>query len=323
MTISRKTALFITLLAGIAVQAQQLKPPADPGNAALLYLRAFEEIKNPRDNAVAELMWPTISGAAPWNEEKLGPIVDQYREAILLMQQAASLPQCNWGVKDNHALIESRDFMLKTDFLVRLNTLYGERLLARGESDEAVATWLKGLKFAQHLDRGVEPIDTMIAAQVAKMSLLHLTKAVENGKVSGASLEEIKTTLEPLPPDVLQWTSALEHHTAATKLWLEQGLPDVDQKMRMEALGEFMMNPSPGASPSSEDIAQYSDMMNVVIEAFRLPPDQTEARLQHILGELKHPVVSCIPNLIGINGGRKQLVEQRQALLAAMARVKT
>jgi hypothetical protein len=142
MTISRKTALFITLLVGIAAQAQLLNPPTDPENAALLYLRALEEIKNPRDNAVAELMGPTLSGAAPWNEEKLGPIVDQYREAIFLMQQAASLPECNWGMKNNHGLTESRDFMLKTDFLIRLNTLYGERLLARGESDEAAATWL-------------------------------------------------------------------------------------------------------------------------------------------------------------------------------------
>jgi hypothetical protein len=162
----------------------------------------------------------------------------------------------------------------------------------------------------------------MVAAQVAKMSLFHLTKAVENGMVSGASLEEIKTTMEPLPPDVLQWTSALEHRTAATKLWLEQGLPDLDPKMRLETLREFMMNPSPGASPSSEDIALYSGMMNVVIEAFRLPPDQTETRLQHILRELKHPVVCGVPNLIGINGGRKQLAEQRQALLEAIARAK-
>src|SRR5215470_13326189 len=69
-------------------------------NAALRYWIAFADLQDsPADKETQTLLEKTASGEVPWDEAKLGPIVEKNEDAILGMQRATKLPECEWGLE--------------------------------------------------------------------------------------------------------------------------------------------------------------------------------------------------------------------------------
>jgi len=63
--------------------AQQFTPPPNK-NAALRYWMAFADLTDhSADQATVKLMEDVLNGSAPWDEQKLAQIVEEYREPIL------------------------------------------------------------------------------------------------------------------------------------------------------------------------------------------------------------------------------------------------
>src|SRR5438034_5441509 len=73
---------------------------APPANAALRYWMAFAVMHDPpAGQATAELIDRVAAGTSPWDEAKLGRILDDNREALEIMQRATTLADCDWGVE--------------------------------------------------------------------------------------------------------------------------------------------------------------------------------------------------------------------------------
>jgi len=310
MTICKKTVLLVALFSSIAVQAQQQSKVSDNKNAALIYRMAFDELQDfSGDYPSRELMNNVLSGTAPWDEEHLGPILDRNRETILMMQRGTSLPECDWK-----AVRQGAD-ILKTWNLQRLNALEGWRLMAHGDSDAAVETWLKGLKFAHHAN-SMPRIAGFFAAEVPmETSISALTLAAEKGLVSNASLKTIKAALEQMPPDVIDWKGPLESEAAEVEFELIHDGPYL-----YAIRSKLVSDQTPGAKPTASDIANYRNWMKAVIEAFQLPLAETEVRLEQIRGTFAaYPLAqeSAI-NPPGMNKARQRIIEQRQKALQAI-----
>jgi len=71
--------------------------PTETRNAALRYWMAFADMQDPpADEATRKLLESTVSGDIPWDEAKLGALIQQNDAAIQEMQRAAELPDCDW-----------------------------------------------------------------------------------------------------------------------------------------------------------------------------------------------------------------------------------
>src|SRR6266446_7100065 len=205
-TRTKSIVLAASLLFGAAFTSAQAKRPAETRNAALRYWMAFAELQDPpTDKATAELLEKTAAGEAPWDEAKLGPILDKNETAIWRMQRATKLPECDWGLEYDLGPRASIAYVPKARVLARLNTLEGMRLAAKGDSQKAVETWLAGIRFSQHLTKG----GSLIFSLVAKMGLISnfraLTQAAQSGALTDAQKKQIESVVRALPETGFDW----------------------------------------------------------------------------------------------------------------------
>jgi len=288
----------------VAAQPQRATPTR---NAALRYWQAFAELQDPpADKATADLLEKTAAGDAPWDEAKLGPILDKNEDAILAMQRATRLPECDWGLEYERGPGASIAYVPRAQVLARLNTLYGMRMAARGKAQEAIDTWLAGISFAQHLTRGGGLIFSLIAKMTLLSNFQALTQAARAGGWNDAQRAEVRKAVSALPETGFDWSEAL---------WYEQDPLDIFSKQMRQAKNprayyeEMTGRPAPGIFevPSAAEVASFHGLMSEAMGALRLPPAQAEDRLRALQEAVKtlHPFYrETTPSFTRINEAR-------------------
>ena len=95
-----KVMLVMVCLLSVNFLAQAQTKRVETRNAALRYWLAFAEMQDqPGDKNLAQLLDKTAAGEAAWDETNLGPILDKNEAAILALQRASKLPDCDWGLE--------------------------------------------------------------------------------------------------------------------------------------------------------------------------------------------------------------------------------
>ena len=285
----KKTAGFIFALVaccGIFAQAQQFTPPQTQ-NAALRYWAAFAEMKDRSiDTATSKLMEDVLNGNAGWDEQGLGPIVEENAYAVQAMQRATALPECNWGLDYSLGAAMPLAHLPKARVLARLNALYGARQMARGDAEGAVKTWLAGLRFAQDVSKDVGLIAALSAQPAFMANLRLLTKAVNSGSVNSQLENKVRTEIRRLPPDGLPWVESIR-----MEAWADaESLKYLAKAPDFAAVYKAWFGSVPPQSakpPSAAEITAFRELMNEVVAAFQLPPAQTRERLATIVARLK------------------------------------
>lgn len=314
--------LMIALIAyfGLALHGQQFTP-AQNRNAALRYWAAFAEMKDRAiDNATSKLMDEVLNGNASFDEQRLGPIVEENSYAVRGMQRGTELPECNWGLDYSLGAAIPLAHLPKARVLARLNALYGARQLAKGDSEGAVATWLAGLRFAQCVGAGVGLIGNLSAKPAFEANLHLLTVAAQSGALNAELQNKVRTQLRQLPPDGLNWIESIKAEGWAC----EEGLKYLAKAPNFqETYKEFFSTPPPQPAhpPTGSEIAALRNVMAEVIAAFQLPPAQTRERLTVILAKLKdmNPAVQAVvPNFSKLNESREKLIAEKEALAKAL-----
>ena len=141
----RLLATLIVVLAGAGAAPAQATFPPETDNAALRYWFALAELREPPDDdATRNLFGETLAGRVPWDEAKLGPILDSNLDAVRTIQRATKLPVCNWGFDYRNGAMPPW-FAVRGRLLSHLNELQGIREMAHGDSRMAVDTWLTGV----------------------------------------------------------------------------------------------------------------------------------------------------------------------------------
>jgi len=316
-----KTFVAILLfLSGAATQAQQFTPPQN-SNAVLRYWAAFAEMKDQTiDDATSKLMDEVLSGTAAFDEQRLGPIVDENSFAIRGLQRGTALSECNWGLDYSLGSAVPLAHLPKARVLARLNALYGARQLAKGDADGAVNTWLAGLRFAQCVGAGIGLIGNLSAKPAFEANLHLLTAAAQSGAINSDLHNKVRTQLRQLPAEGLDWIDSIK----AEQWACEEGLKDLAKAPNFqETYKEFFGSPAPQAAhpPTAAEIAALRSLMSEVVSAFQLPPAQTRERLSAIMAkihELNLPVQAIVPNFPRLNDGREKLIREEEALLKAL-----
>jgi hypothetical protein len=300
----------------------QSKLPPETRNAALRYWLAFADLQDPpADKATADLLEKTAAGEMPWNENKLGSVLDQNLPAIERMQRATKLPDCDWGMEYDLGPRASIAYAPKARVLARLNTLYGMRLAARRNTQGAIDTWLAGIRFSQHLTSGGTLIFSLIAKMSAVSNLHALAQAAQNGGFNDRQRKQIEAAMHSLPETGFDWSRALRYEEDP----LTVAVAEMKQASKPKAFYQEMMGaPAPDnfAIPTASDQAAFHKLMAAAEEALQLPPDQAAGKLktlQESVKTLHFFYQQTTPSFTKINEARREVQQAREKLLQSIS----
>jgi hypothetical protein len=306
---------------GVAISAQS-KKPVETRNAALRYWIAFADMQDsPADEATLKLLEKTTSGDAAWDEAKLGDLIQRNYTAIQEMQRATKLPECDWGLEYSQGPRASIAFMMKARAMARLNTLYGLRQAAQGDSDAAVKTWMMGVRFSTDLAKGGTLIFTLVARAALLSDLAALRKAADQGSLDASARKHAAVGLNSLPETGFDWSDSWEKETFVIENGWDSILKAQDPRAMYKAItGEEL--PSSFRLPAPADLAAFHRFMDEIAAVLKLAPDAARPRLEQLRnGEktLDSTLQNSIPNFERVNGNRAEVQSAREATLKALA----
>jgi hypothetical protein len=290
-------------------------------NAALRYWLAFAEMHDPpADKSISDLLEKTAAGDAPWDEAKLGPIVDENIAAIQMMQRATKLPDCDWGIEYSQGPAASIAPVVKGRVLGRLNAVYGMRLAAKGDMQGAVDTWVAGMRFSRDLARGGSLIFALIGSEAMLSNLHALEHEAQSGKLDAAQKKKIESVAREIPETGFDWGEAMRYEELAVTVGIHQVAEAPDPAAYYQLM---MRKPAPAdfSAPTSSDIAAVHKYMADEEAALRLPPSETQARIPAIQAEansVKESLRPMIPGVTRVNDVRIKVQTARRGLLEAL-----
>lgn len=312
--------LAILLAMTGAAATAQTKFPAETRNAALRYWMAFAELQDvPADQATQDLLAKVAAGEAPWDEARLGPILDNNEAAVLAMQRATKLPECDWGLEYSRGPRASIAYVPKARVLARLNTLYGIRAMAKGDSGTAVNTWLDGIRFSQHVAEGGTLIFQLIARTALLPNLNAIANAARSSQLNDVQRRELRSAIARLPESGFDWGSAWNLETATIEIASREILKSSDpRKTYQDITGEA---PPPELALSAAGHTQFLRYMRQVAEALEQPPAAAETRLKTlstVRATLAPYLGHLVPSPERVNSARKEVSQARAATLGAL-----
>ncbi len=318
-----KAMLLVVCLLSMNLLAQAQTKRVETRNAALRYWLAFAEMQDqPGDKNLGELLDKTAAGEAAWDETNLGPILDKNQTAILALQRASKLPECDWGLEYEQGPDASVAYAPRARVLGRLNTLYGMRMAAHGDTQRALEAWLAGVRFSQHVAKGGSLIFALIGKSVLMSNLQAISIAAESGKLNSTEKQQAARVVEVLPETGFDWSTAL---------WYEQEPLDISVKQMAAApsprkyFQEMTGRPAPGIFqlPTNTDIAAFHGLMADAESALRLRPEQAQDRLRALQESVKtlHPFYQAtVPSFTHVNEARAEVQVVRERLLRAVSK---
>ena len=313
-------ALAGVLAATCGARAQANFLP-DSDNAALRYWTALTEMSNTigQDEATQNLLSATIKGEIPWDENKLGPILDANAGAIQAMQRGAKLTECNWGMDYRLGVSTPVEMVMRARALERLNTVEGIRQLAKGDGEAAVNTWLSGIRFSQDVGRGGPAILALVASTMLTDTFQAITAQAKQGKLQQAQKKALCEAIKRLPDGGFDWGISWGVEYAIGNRFLEGLRKASDPRAVYKQWGM----PAPeGLPPNQQDIDRYGEYMLAAQGALREHPDVATSLLndletrEHSLREVEQLL---IPNVSWCNRARIKVLSARDELLRALA----
>jgi hypothetical protein len=318
-----KLLLRCLLLVLICASTSLAQVPQQTRNAALRYWQAFSELQDPpADKSTTDLLEKVSSGEAPWNKA-LDPIVEKNVFAIEIMQRATKLPECDWGLEYDLGPRASIAYVPKARVLARLNTLYGIRAEARGDTQEAVDAWIAGIRFAQHLTNGGSLIFSLVGAKTMIANFQALTAAARDSQhpLTANQRKQVLLVVQGLPETGFDWGRALAYEEIPLEVFVKEMR---ETKNPAGYFQEITARPAPKnfSVPSSTDTRQFEKLMKAAEGALREAPDKAATQLRTLqegVSKLHLFYRESTPSFVRINDSRREVLMARQKLLTALA----
>jgi hypothetical protein len=260
--------MIITYVATACLLVSSADAQAPPANAALRYWMAFAVMRDPpADKATADLLEQVSEGRAAWDEEKLGRIVDDNREALDIMRRASVLTVCDWGLEYELGPRTPISHLAKARALGRLSVVAGKRLQAQGQLSQAVDMWLAGVRFSQHIAQGGSLISALSGGRVMAPSLRAIHREPVLRSLDADTKKRIEAVLRAMPETGFDLAAAMRRDTASLDVTLSELQAAADQKAYLARIGA----PADMTAPSPAEIAAFHAFMERIEEALALP----------------------------------------------------
>ena len=222
MVKNNKSAFLLSAVMIIMSCAAVQALPPDPENAALLYYQVFlSQQKN--DETKINLIRPLARGEIDPNE-KISKYIESNRYLMSLVETAADLEQCDWGIKYSDGfevlipyLSQTRDFC----FLF----IADARVLAReGDYKSAINRCLTVYKMGNHINQGHTIISFLVDKASSQLASNCIRDILSNAKVDLETLQWLKAEMEAIrSKDVpLKASVEFEHEIIAGYMNMER-----------------------------------------------------------------------------------------------------
>jgi hypothetical protein len=132
------------------VGAQASTLPPDPNNAALLYYQSFLFCPKP-DAYTRESIYKVLSGTKPDQKVRKYLNLQNCRKTIKLIEVAAQIPVCNWGIPYSQGLGVRLPQAVQLNSLSRLLAVDARTLATDGNYRAALERCLMMRRFARHV----------------------------------------------------------------------------------------------------------------------------------------------------------------------------
>lgn len=295
--------------------------PTRPVNAALRYWMAFAMLQEPvTDGTTSGLLERVLKGQTGWDEERLGKVLDANAPAIDTMRRGTAVVDCDWGLEYELGPSTPVAHLPKARVLGRLATLAGIRAEAQGRVQEAVDTWLAGIRFSQHVAQSGSLVSVLAGNALLDANLRALIDASRTGRLNASDGARIEAAVRSLPPTTFDWGSAIRREESAVNVMLRQlaNSPDPASAYR-RVFG--VTAPSPLDLPTSSQIESYQKLMQDIVTTLEMPPASASSRLathDKARVALSPLLRDSIPSLSRLNETRAATEAARQRLLQAV-----
>lgn len=213
-------SLLTAALIFLSLAARADAQPAST-NAALRYWMAFAVMKDPpagNGGISLELLDRVAAGLAPF-DDRVAELLYGNREALAIMQRAAWLPSCDWGLEYELGPTTPIAYLAKGRVLGRLNMLAGQRLAVNNQWADAVYVWIAGVRFSQHLAQGGSLIAVLSARAILRPALNALVGASTQPSLSPATRLAMADAVRALPEAGFDWDAAMKREENALAIY--------------------------------------------------------------------------------------------------------
>jgi hypothetical protein len=309
--------LILVVAAGAVSDCAAVPPGWSPAeNAALRYWMAFAQMTDsPISTEDAARMDAIVSGKAPWDEEKLGPLVDQNKTAIETMIRGTKLPYCEWGIEYNLGPDAPFVHLPKARALARLNRLYAERLASGGDYDGAIRATVAGLRFGQHMAQNASFFGALTAKLALVTQLEQTHQLAASGHLSSSQVATLRTATAGLPAGGFDWQSSALMETSAMRDAMLAIAHAADPKaLYRNWLGDPV--PENFHAPTEADISALDRVMSFYSKLLGMTPDEANSQLpalQKQISSLDSTAQALIPNPARMIAARAEIIAAQRA----------
>lgn len=305
----------------ISATAEHSSRPAD--NAALRYWMAFAQMNDsPISTEDAARMDAIVSGKAPWDEPKFGPLVEENKDAIETMIRGTSLPYCEWGIEYDLGPDAPIAYLPKARALARLNGLYANRLASTGDYDSALRATTAGIRFARHLAENASFLGTLTAKAAPIPQLAQAQQMAASGRLSSAQLAGLRAAVKSLPEGAFDWAHAARLEGGAMRRALETLAHSTDPKALYR---EWFGDPVPPdfRVPADKELADDGVMMATYAGLLEMSPDAAQAQLPALrkqIASLNAVSQMAVPNPARMIAARAEVIDAQHRAAEALGR---
>ena len=316
-----RVVTFVAALFWTMATADPAAQGTTQANAALRYWMAFAQLSEAPGTAAAagggdlgERLSRVESGAEPWNEPVLGPLMDANAAALDTMMRASRIAACDWGLEHELGPTAPVAHLPKARALSRLNTLAGLRAMSQGRADAAVQRWLAGMRFAQHIERG-GPLISTLSGWAALRSTWGAVQRTSGLNVTQRA--QLRSAVEAIPETAFDWGAALRNERQSIEVALMRLRTDP------QAAQVFFGGQVPGGPslPTATETSAFGRYMDRVVSALRQSPEQAAPALERLEKEktsLHGFFAALIPSVTRINDNRRDVKAARERILTAL-----
>lgn len=318
---ARSIAVFVWPLLLLVCRPSAIAQTApDPGsNAALQYYSAFLQMRDAdlNDGDVKEL-GEIMAGNKPYDEAKFGALVEKNSQAVETMMIGSELPYCQWGLAQlgqKFGPATPVPYFWRSRVLWRLDYLYVLRLAGQGKQEEAVHALAAGLKFGRQIPNGGPLVPALIAMTVLREDLALANRWLDSSKLTPAQKDELRSTLDVLGSDGIDWQSAVKVEMQQLKIGLDWLKAKPDQRQYYKV---FTNEDSPAdfKGVTAQDYADLAKVTEAFTGMFR---DSNPAPVWQAMNSSTHFVHSMIPNPTKVLDSRdavRKVISDTRARLA-------
>lgn len=167
---------------------------SDPTNAALVYSRALRLIGDSQLSA----MTPDPIADPDWMNGTVATALDAQDGPLGMVREAATLPECDWGLQYSGGVAMILDHLGPMRRLVNALDAHAQLAASRSHVDAAIRDIESMLRIAEHTSRDRVLISSLVSAAMCNLAINRVNAMLDTGLIDRAQAKTVLGAIEQM-----------------------------------------------------------------------------------------------------------------------------